>query len=416
VTSADLLTVRGQAVPTVEAADYLAHYWVDNNIHDYQVDWSRRPLAEVFDDAYAAIGARSQGLDSLLAGNGRPAPWSWPRHPFDTLAIPVLHNVGWFDNVMPHHMRDWTTLDGQPRTRGLQYLVADSTDHENYHLSMAPVAAADDHDSNDAALGLLIPRYLGPALDFFDITLRGRGTLDTVPRARWHLGHEGWREDASWPPPSARTISLFPGAGGTLTAKAGPRAAVSWTHDPDAMVPSTVANPFAFLQSYPDEAAVQERPDVLTFTSEPSESPLDLAGPVSLLVHVASSGPSMDVHAKLCDVAADGTAAMIVRGQARVTDPDQDRGVVIEMGHTGYRLRRGHRLRIAIASSDFPGFLWHPGTAEHPWYAVKAERNTQTLILGGASSTCLTCTVVTNAPTQGEVLRLCSKRYTLLAI
>jgi putative CocE/NonD family hydrolase len=394
VTSADLLKVRGQTVPTVEAADYLAHYWVDNNIHDYRVDWSRRPLAEAFDDAYAAIGARSKSLDSLLAGNEAFLS-AWRRHPFDTLAIPVLHNVGWFDNVMPHHMRDWTTLTGQARTRNLQYLVADSSDHENYRLPMAPVGPADDHDSNDAALDRLIPRYLGPALDFFDITLRGTGTLDTVPRARWHLGHEGWREDTSWPPPGARAISLCPGAGGRLAAEAGPRAVLNWVHDPDDMVPSTVTNPFAFLHSYPDESAVQERPDVLTFTSEPSDAPLDLAGPVSLLAHVGSTGPSMDVHVKLCDVAPDGTARMIVRGQARVTGPDPDRGVVIELGHAGYRLRPGHRLRIAVASSDFPGFLWHPGTSEHPWYATKSKRNTQTLVVGGASPTSLTCVVVT---------------------
>src|SRR5262249_58869979 len=145
---------------------------------------------------------------------------------------------------------------------------------------------------------------------------------------------------------------------------------------------SPLAAPFGFWRESPDERAVGSRPDVLTFPAEPHGRPLDLAGPVRLRVHVGSSAASMHVHAKLADVAPDGAARMLVRGQAHVQDPDPGGAVEISLGHTGYRLQPGHRLRVHLASSDHPLYLWHPGTGENPWRAIRGHRNQPTLVTG----------------------------------
>jgi len=408
VTSADIAINRTQwagAVAPLYGADYLAHYWVDQPIYLYDVDWARRPLAEVFDDAFTVIGARSAAFDAALRAADDPtaAGPRWRQHPFDTLRIPVLHSVGWFDNIAPESMRDYTALTGRADQADLQYLVADATDHENYQLSDVPIGPATDHDQNDAALRRLIPVYLGPALDFFDQTLRGRGDLAGLPPVRWRLGHDGWHEAAAWPPPGSRELCLYL-AGGRATADADggaltgrgdtARATVHWTHDPDNLVPSTVTDPFAFLHEFPNEQTVQARPDVLTFTAEPSGRPLDLAGPVRLRVHVGSSATSMHLHTKLADVAPDGTARMLLRGQAHVQDPGPGETVEISLGHTGYRLQPGHRLRVHLACSDYPLYIWHPGTGENPWHAVQGKRNEQTLVTGGSAPSHLTVTVM----------------------
>jgi len=167
--------------------------------------------------------------------------------------------------------------------------------------------------------------------------------------------------------------------------------------NPGNPVPSTVTDPFAFLREFPDERAVESRPDVLTFTAEPRSSPLDLAGPVRLRVHVGSSAASMHVHAKLADVAPEGSAHMLVRGQAHVQDPDPGGAVEVSLGHTGYRLQPGHRLRVHLACSDFPLYLWHPGTGENPWHAIQGQRNEQTLVTGGPEPSHLSVTVLGDA-------------------
>jgi putative CocE/NonD family hydrolase len=142
---------------------------------------------------------------------------------------------------------------------------------------------------------------------------------------------------------------------------------------------------------------VQARPDVLTFTAEPFSRPLDLAGPGRLWVHVDSSATSMHLHAKLADVAPDGSARMLVRGQAYVQDPDPGEIVEISLGHTGYRLQPGHRLRVHLACSDYPLYIWHPGTGENPWHAIQGKRNEQTLVTGGLAPSHLSITVLGDA-------------------
>ena len=87
----------------------------------------------------------------------------------------------------------------------------------------------------------------------------------------------------------------------------------------------------------------------------------------------------------------------MLRGETLVRDPDPSVPVEIPLSHTGHRLLPGHRLRLAIASSDFPLYLPHPGTDENPWYATKGERNQQTLATGGSTPSCLSLTVLDEA-------------------
>ena len=70
---------------------------------------------------------------------------------------------------------------------------------------------------------------------------------------------------------------------------------------------------------------------------------------------------------------------MISRGQTHIAAPDPLHEVNIDLGHTGYRLAPGHRLQTHITSSDFPGFVTHPGTDDNRWLATTHEVTTQTL-------------------------------------
>jgi putative CocE/NonD family hydrolase len=149
-------------------------------------------------------------------------------------------------------------------------------------------------------------------------------------------------------------------------------------HDPGYLVPSTVADPFGFLLAYPDEREVEGRNDVMTFTGDVLETPMDLVGPVTVTVCVSSDAPSIPVFAKLVDVFGDGSAHMLLSGRSLVLDPD-GRPTEIYLGDIGYRIGAGHRLRLHIAASDFPLFAWHPGTEENPWESTQGSRRGMTL-------------------------------------
>lgn len=406
VTSAELLGAPHaegtvQDVPWLVHADYVSHCWLDKHIYWRELDWTLRPLTEVFEDLFRALGARSATYD-VSVPHRVPLPIYPDGHPFDARPLPVLHSVGWFDNLAIVSMRDYMALSRKPGWASLQYLTADSVDHENFHLRHAPIAEKDDHGVNDEALARMLTQYTEPALDFFDVFLKGIRDAGTLCRVSWHLGNERYHEAPSWPPPATRDNHLYLGniaaaadTGGHLTelAPSGDQAG-EWAYDPENLVASSVPNSFAFLHEFPDESATARRPDVLSFVAEPAASPVDLAGPVDLLVTVSSTAPSTYLFAKLLDESPDGTARMIVRGQGDLADVSGTSQVRIEMGHTGYRLRPGHRFRLNIASSDFPEYMRHPGTDENPWLATQTKPSTQRLMSRSDAPASLRLTVL----------------------
>lgn len=387
-------------------ANYFAHMWVDQGLYAYEVDWSVRPLRDLFEDAFASIGHRSAAVDSVIAGRPLTDPFH-TRHPFAARPVPVLHRVGWFDNLIGASLRDHTAQLADPRWRDHAYLDADACDHHTYHLSQAPVPDEQDQALSESVLDAMLPRYLGRTLDFLDAFVLGRGEPGAFPRAVWFQGHDGEHTAASWPPPAARELRLHPARGaqattsadgGTLTESAETTTtAVRWTHDPLNPVPSPVRDPWVHLKEYPQEQHTHDRPDVATFTGDPVVAPLDLVGPVTATVSIETSAAAGHLFVKLHDVAPDGTAHMIVRGQRRI-EGGGPRRARVDLGHTGYRLRTGHRLRLQICGSDFPLYAPHPGSDGDLWQATAFSPAEQTLRIGG-DHTRLTLTVA-DGPAQ----------------
>ncbi|MGW7271994.1 CocE/NonD family hydrolase [Streptomyces sp. NPDC054864] len=388
----------------LEGTTYQAQIWVDNDSYEFDVDMSRRPIASAYEQAFNAIGKRSAGFD-LIASGIPLAPYNGP-HPYDARPMPVLHCVGWFDNLGIAHMRDYTELAGRPGWSALQYLVADTIDHENYFLENTPVGPKDDHLVDAAALERMLDSYTGPAIEFFGVFLKGDAPPDSLPRVRWKLGHVGWRTANTWPPPQAVETELYLGdpadaagavPGGTLAlSPAAAAQCTQWRYDPDDLVPSAAADTFMQLRDHVDERRMLDRDDVLVFTGAASDTPLDLAGPVHAVLHVESTAPTFDVFVRLLDLAPDGTARLVVRGCAQADRPGE---VEIALGHTGYRVRPGHRLALMIAGSDFPNHLPNSGSLENPWLTTAPKASLQKLRTGSTHPSRLRLTVL---PESGE--------------
>ncbi|MEU0743512.1 CocE/NonD family hydrolase [Streptomyces sp. NPDC006134] len=387
----------------LEGIEYYAHHWVDHGVWDFEPDRSVRPVIEQYEQAFQAIGARSVWFD-LLAPRFTDVLHALGRHPFDARPVPVLHCIGWYDNIGVPHMRDYLELASRPGWDAVQYLWAGAVDHENYELGRAPVTDATDHATSDAALERMLPRYAGPALDFFDVFLKGVRPVSSLPKVTWELGHADWRTARAWPPPGSRERTFWladpaaahgPLPGGALADAPPPgEDGARWVYDPEHLVPSLVPDSFAYLRTHPDVSALAAREDVLVFTSPAVTEPLDLAGPVGVDLHVTGTAPVFDVFAKVLDVSPGGEARLIVRGQVSVRGDRAPGEVHVECGHTGYRLRPGHRLALLLAGSDYPMFLPSSGSDENPWTTLAAKPGTQTLRTGGAHPSRLTVTVL----------------------
>jgi predicted acyl esterase len=127
------------------------------------------------------------------------------------------------------------------------------------------------------------------------------------------------------------------------------------------------------------------------FTGDALGADLDLAGPVRLSAVVGGDGAHAQLAAKLVDVFESGRARRILQGIARV--PAGGGHVVVDLGHTGYRVCAGHRLRLELAASDVPRYLPDPGTAEDPWTATRVRPAGRSVRVGGADGAALDVTV-----------------------
>ena len=372
-----------------------AYTWVDRYLYDVRCDWSVRPFGDLVPSWLD--GARSPSLDRWTAAGPRSRFWQrlyGGRRPSSELAIPALNVGGWWDVFHRGAVRDWQAA----RARGVapQHLVLDAIDHYDDEL-LPDGETQPDIYASDEATRAFVPRPLEPAVSFLDRYLKGqRGPA--LPQVRWKLVGEGWRESSSWPPPEARPLVLHLGdaarsgagpSGGTLSHRRVGRAdAATWSHDPRDPVPSLDEDEWRALLGLPDEREVEIRDDVLTFSGDAVERPLDIAGPVTAGLTVASSAPTIDVVAKLVDVFPSGRARRIGEGVRRVR-PKGFETAVVDLGHAGYRLETGHSLRLEVASTAFPRYLPYPGRDVDAWTDERTWVNRQTLVVGGGAGSFL---------------------------
>jgi hypothetical protein len=102
----------------------------------------------------------------------------------------------------------------------------------------------------------------------------------------------------------------------------------------------------------------------------PVQAEVEIMGHPRVELAVTSSAPVAFVSAKLCDVAPDGTSALVTRGILNLTHRDSHERpealptgepvrATVELDATAYVFEPGHAIRLDLAPSDFPS-SWPP--------------------------------------------------------
>ncbi len=190
-----------------------------------------------------------------------------------------------------------------------------------------------------------------------------------------------WLDLAEWPPPADATTYYLRRAGVLATEpEPGDAPAASFVYDPADPTPTAGGPMLQPPGKQVDNAAIEARPDVLTYTSEPLGADQDVVGPVNARVYVRTSRQHADVFVRLCDVDEKGVSRNVVDGIQRlsphtVTPPDSGTdGVVavdVELFPTAYRMLAGHRMRLQVSGGAFPRYARNHGTGE-PFGAATA--------------------------------------------
>jgi putative CocE/NonD family hydrolase len=153
-----------------------------------------------------------------------------------------------------------------------------------------------------------------------------------------------------------------------------------FTADPADPVPAVAAvngrKPFEVIWGPVDQAPMEQRKDVLVYSTPPLTRSLRFAGPLRAELSVQASTPDSDWVVKLVDVSPDGFAQNLAAGIQRSSfartgkvTPGSGYKIEVDLGHAAARIAPGHRLRVEVTGSYFPLFDRNTNTGEGPFSA-----------------------------------------------
>jgi uncharacterized protein len=194
-----------------------------------------------------------------------------------------------------------------------------------------------------------------------------------------------WRNADSWPPAATPTPFYFHPEGKLVAAeKPAGSGSGSYRYDPKNPVPTIGDAELGFDIGPKDQRKAEARKDVLLFTTETLKGPLEVTGRITAKLFISSDCPDTDFTVKLTDVYPDGRSMLVTDGilrarfresfkEEKLLEPGRVYEIAVDLWSTSLVFNKGHKLRVAVSSSNAPRFDPNPNTG-HPFRADAATR------------------------------------------
>lgn len=300
---------------------------------------------------------------------------------FDKFQVPALWCFGWYDNAGGTEQFEQMRAEAATEVaRNESRLLIGPWTH-NYALDFVGQLGLGGMGS---AAGGGVPQS---HIKFFSRHLRGEDV--DIPVVRYFvMGSNVWKTADDWPIPGTENAAFYLHSDGWANTAGGDgrlsrdEPATSeppdtYRYDPMDPVPawgfrvmytggSVVNGPY-------EQTRVERRLDVLTYTTDVLDEPLEMAGDVRLHLWAASSAVDTDWIVKLCVVDRNGLSTNLADGYLRarvrngwqrpeLMEPEQPYEFTIGLGQTAYRFEPGQRIRLQVTSSAFPHFVRNMNT------------------------------------------------------
>ncbi|WP_194775696.1 CocE/NonD family hydrolase [Pararhodonellum marinum] len=304
---------------------------------------------------------------------------------FDKIKIPTFHIAGGFDFVKEASLEAFLKVQDVP-----QKLIFGPWFHNQEHTPITKVGDEDFGEESKLGDG----EILQLANQWFSYWLKGEeNSIMEQPEARvFVMFANQWLDFDEFPPKNTHLNFYFSseikansrfgdGLLSTEVKKGGKYS--SFMYDPLDPVPTTGGANFHFFPEtvgIKDQRNVEEREDILVYTSVPLVEELLVVGKVIVKLFAATEGVDTDFTAKLVLVEEDGLAKNVCDGIIRarfqkgldseeLLVPNKIYEYEIDLGHTAFAIKAGQRIRVEISSSNFPKYNRNFNVAADPYTA-----------------------------------------------
>jgi uncharacterized protein len=379
---------------------------------DKEIATAQEQLAQITADPWAA--ARHLPVIDLPVFKTLAPYWQeWLAHPaYDQywkaadvtasgarITVPVLNLAGWFDLFQRGgvELHEFLERHSDAEAGKRHRFIIGPWEHVS-HLQLMPSSAGQWDFGPEAISG---PRlWTDLTLHFFDQYLKtdGSGSAPSAKVRYFMMGENTWQESMTWPPNHTPTNFYLHSAGGANT-RSGNGALTtdlpaleppdSFVYDPQDPVPTVGGRTLFYHPAFgpagvADQAKVEDREDVLVYSSPRLNKPFRIAGPVILTLFASSSAVDTDFTAKLVDVQPDGFCANIAEGILRaryresfeheaLLKPGEVYELSIDLWSVAHSFGVGHRIRLEVSSSNFPRYNRNLNSAINPAMGVAQD-------------------------------------------
>lgn len=303
---------------------------------------------------------------------------------YSGVRVPVLNMGAWYDIFLGGTLRNYEQMKthaGSQRASGGQRLLIGLGGHaggwEKEKIGDVDFGKNAPYDGDDITL------------EWYDHLLKGENNAFSrgKPVRIFVMGKNQWRDEDDWPLARAKRTRYFLHSDGNVSSsKQGELSARSpeseapdrFVYDPADPVP-TVGGPLCcdsrLMPGAFDQRNVEQRKDVLVYSTSPMTSDVEITGPVSLDFYVSTSALDTDFTGKLVDVWPNGYAQNLTEGILRLryrdsqsipepAKPGEIYHIRVNLWATSNVFLKRHRLRLEISSSNFPRFDRNLNTGE----------------------------------------------------
>lgn len=301
-----------------------------------------------------------------------------PNRRYPRIEVPALNVGGWFDVFLGGTLENFTRMrreGGSPEARAGQRLVIGPWAHGSTY-GLFPDTSFEVYRPDDGI------DFTALQLRFFDRYLRGADSDDEPPVRIFVMGANRWQDEDDWPLARAQPTPWYLRDGGVLSPEPpGDESPDGYVYDPADPAPTiggATSLPPKLMKANAgplDQRPLEDRADVLVYTSAPLERPLEVIGPLSVTLHAATDARDTDFVVKLTDVCPDGRSLLLAEGVLRaryresfaepsLVEPGAVRAYTIDLVATANVFAAGHCIRVIVTSSSFPRFDPNPNSGK----------------------------------------------------
>ncbi len=303
------------------------------------------------------------------------------RDKYDQVDIPSYFITGWFDSLSNENFKlfnGWSKNARSENARKKTKLLVGPWSHQIAPWGRVPMGENGeyaDRTFGKQALSDVIEMHM----HWYDQQLKGidTGVDNEAPIRLFVMGANEWHDEYEWPLARTKWTKYFLHSSGDADSEGGSLSVEApSTEEPVDRFTYDPANPVASLGSQyqtfdfcgpHDRSELQQRDDILTFTTAPLAEDTEVTGPIRATIWASSDAIDTDFTAALTDLEPDGKAIALCEGIVRArfrngTDnptmmtPGEIYEFEIDMWNTSNMFKKGHSIRVEISSSNFPRY------------------------------------------------------------